>query len=326
VRVARDTARLTPSRSAGDLMTRVLYIAGWGRSGTTILDNLLGHVDKFVSVGELHNIWQRGLIDRRACGCGRPLVECDTWQAVFKAAFDGIDRVDPKAVLASQSAVRTRRSRAVLRAVREDRLETTFSYATYLRQLYDGIVAASGAEVIVDSSKFPTDAIIASGLPGYEVYVVHMVRDPRAVAYSWQRVKPVQDKIATGGNLRRVGYVRSTLVWQLYNSTISRDVRSAVGEDHYKQLHYERFATEPEAVVRELVEFVGGDLSTVPAFVDGQVTLGVAHTASGNPNRFVTGPITIRLDDEWREAMPQWKQHAVSVLAHPTLALMRASG
>jgi len=32
---------------------RVLYIAGWGRSGSTILDNVLGQVDGFFSAGEL---------------------------------------------------------------------------------------------------------------------------------------------------------------------------------------------------------------------------------------------------------------------------------
>jgi hypothetical protein len=307
-------------------MTKVLYIAGWGRSGTTILDNLLGQADGFVSTGELHHIWQRGLVDGRACGCGRPLVECDTWRAAFDAGFGGIDAVDPTAALASQASIHTRHSRTVARSLRRGTVEADVQYASYLRRLYDGIAAASGAEVIVDSSKYPTDAIVAAGLPGYEVFVVHMVRDPRAVAHSWQRVKVVQDKVAAGGTLRRVGYVRSTLVWQLYNATISGDVRRAVGNDHYRRVQYERFAAAPETVVRELIEFAGGDPSTGPAFDDSQVMLGVSHTASGNPGRFQSGPVTIRLDDEWRQAMPQWKQLAVGVLANPTLARMRTSG
>ena len=44
-------------------MTKILYVAGWGRSGTTLLDNVLGQVEGFVSTGELHNIWQRGLVE-----------------------------------------------------------------------------------------------------------------------------------------------------------------------------------------------------------------------------------------------------------------------
>lgn len=309
----------------GDRMTKVLYIAGWGRSGTTILDNLLGQTTGFVSAGELHQIWRRGLVDRRACGCGRSLVDCDNWRAAFDAGFGGFDAVDPAAALASQAAIHTRHSRAVARSLRRGTVEADFPYAWYLRRLYDGIAAVSGADVIVDSSKYPTDAIVAAGLPGYEVFVVHMLRDPRAVAHSWQRVKIVQDKVAAGGTLRRVGYVRSTLVWQFYNATISGNVRSAVGDDHYRRLQYERFASQPETVVRELIEFVGGDPLSGPVFADSQVTLGVSHTASGNPRRFQSGPVTIRIDDEWRQAMPQWKQLVVGVLANPTLARMRAT-
>ena len=40
---------------------RVLYVAGAGRSGSTVLANLLGEVPGFVSVGEVRFLWERGL-------------------------------------------------------------------------------------------------------------------------------------------------------------------------------------------------------------------------------------------------------------------------
>ncbi len=36
---------------------RVLFIAGPGRSGSTLLDLLLGQIDGFTSTGELRLIW-----------------------------------------------------------------------------------------------------------------------------------------------------------------------------------------------------------------------------------------------------------------------------
>ena len=33
--------------------TKVLFIGGYGRSGSTLLDRLLGQIDGFVSVGEV---------------------------------------------------------------------------------------------------------------------------------------------------------------------------------------------------------------------------------------------------------------------------------
>ena len=35
----------------------VLYIGGWGRSGSTLLAHLLGGLDRMVAVGELRYVW-----------------------------------------------------------------------------------------------------------------------------------------------------------------------------------------------------------------------------------------------------------------------------
>ena len=58
-----------------DPPVKVVLIVGRGRSGSTILDNVLGGIEGFVSVGELHNLWRRAILKGRLCGCGVPLVE-----------------------------------------------------------------------------------------------------------------------------------------------------------------------------------------------------------------------------------------------------------
>jgi hypothetical protein len=60
---------------------KVLYIAGWGRSGTTILDNIVGSYDSAFTTGELYYLWRRGLNQGRSCGCGTKLPHCRTWCA-----------------------------------------------------------------------------------------------------------------------------------------------------------------------------------------------------------------------------------------------------
>src|SRR4051794_12356388 len=128
-------------------MTKVLYITGWGRSGTTILDNLLGQVDGFVSTGELHYVWKRGLRDNRLCGCGQPLRDCETWQQVFEQGFGGLDKVAVAEVITRQGAVHTRGSRSILAAVRSHQVRETYPYADDLRRTYRGIEQATGARV-----------------------------------------------------------------------------------------------------------------------------------------------------------------------------------
>ncbi|MGI9157364.1 MAG: sulfotransferase [Marmoricola sp.] len=303
-------------------MTKILYIAGWGRSGTTLMDSVLGQVDGIVSTGELHNLWQRGLVDGRDCGCGLRLRDCEFWSRVFDLGFGGIGKLDPRAAIQAQSSMHTRHVLDVMRAQKAGRTMQDVAYAPHLKRLYDGIAKASQARVIVDSSKYPVDAIVAAGLPGYEVYVVHMVRDPRAVAYSWSRRKDVRDKATGGGILPRVGMLRSTVVWQLYNSVIATADRRVVGRARYLRLSYEEFASRPEEVLTRVLELVGERPSDPPLINDSQVELSATHSAGGNPDRFRSGKTTIRLDSAWKANMSPLRQVAVALLASPTWLVM----
>src|SRR5687768_409663 len=66
---------------------KVLFILGWARSGSTLLDQILGTEEGFFSTGELRWIWLRGLVQQRNCGCGRRVVECPFWTAVLERAY-----------------------------------------------------------------------------------------------------------------------------------------------------------------------------------------------------------------------------------------------
>ena len=65
---------------------KVLFLAGKGRSGGTLLANLLGQVPGFFNVGELNRLWDWGLVSNYLCGCGVPVRECPTWTAILDEA------------------------------------------------------------------------------------------------------------------------------------------------------------------------------------------------------------------------------------------------
>ena len=65
--------------------TTVVYIAGYGRSGSTLLDLLLGRLDGWFSMGEFRLFWH-ALRDHWNCGCGREVAECPIWSAVLAQA------------------------------------------------------------------------------------------------------------------------------------------------------------------------------------------------------------------------------------------------
>src|SRR2546430_17108956 len=80
--------------SEGEMVTRVLYIGGLGRSGTTLLERLLGELPGACALGEVVHLWDRDVRDDERCACGRPFSGCDFWRAVGERAFGGWDRVD----------------------------------------------------------------------------------------------------------------------------------------------------------------------------------------------------------------------------------------
>src|SRR5215204_2827150 len=56
----------------------VLYIGGHGRSGSTILAQTLGQIPGFVNVGEVWQVWYRGLRENERCGCGQPFTRASS--------------------------------------------------------------------------------------------------------------------------------------------------------------------------------------------------------------------------------------------------------
>jgi hypothetical protein len=173
---------------------RVLYIAGSGRSGSTILDRILGQLDGWFSVGELVNLWERGLIAGRKCGCGVPVPQCPLWTAVLSRAFGAPVGVDARRMaLLGRQRVRPGSLPPLLAARGRTAAPDGDEYRATLARLYRAVHDHTGCRVIVDSSKSPVYAELLATLPGADVSVVHLVRDPRASAYSWLRKKRLPD-------------------------------------------------------------------------------------------------------------------------------------
>jgi hypothetical protein len=164
-------------------------------------------------------------------------------------------------------------------------------------RLYAAVRDVSGCRVVVDSSKLPAYARVLRALPGVDLVVVHLVRDPRAAAYSWARVKHQPDGHAAA-YMQRQSVLKSSLLWDVWN--LSAPHLAGRRSGRYAVVRYEDLVARPREVVTELVT-MAGDRDDVPTFVDDRtVVLGVSHTVAGNPDRLRTGPVEIRADDEWR--------------------------
>jgi hypothetical protein len=296
---------------------KVLYVVGLGRSGSTILSNSLGQIGGYFSAGELNFIWKHNVLEDRLCGCGRAFHECPVWTRVIDEAFGGMDGVDPREMMRLQaSGTRTRHIPLMLTGRGERMLkERLEKLLTNYRRLYEAISSVTGSRVIVDSSKEPAHGYAMSLVPGVDFRVVHLIRDPRAAAYSWLKKKPQPDSEEIE-HMVRFSPTKSSVLWDAWNASAEALWRRT--PERYLRLRYEDFVTDPRASLERILGLVGVT-AELPLAGEREVRLGVSHTVSGNPNRFETGAVELRPDREWISKMNPRDRTLVTALTLPLL-------
>lgn len=302
---------------------RVLYVGGIGRSGSTLIERLIGQLPGVCPVGELVHLWERGITEGERCGCGMPFHECSFWQQVGAAAFGGWDEVEVSRVAALRAQVDRNRFIPALarRHVRAGLRETLDEYISYYARLYAAIIKVSGCELVVDSSKHPSLAHCLRWLPDVDLRVLHLVRDSRAVAYSWSRQVRRPD---TESESYMTTYSPAVAAgqWNTQNAAFHLLARAGCPT---MRLRYEDFVAAPQAAMARVAgfaglpvpdsyPFLGGDGASCWAQLDG------VHSVSGNPMRFTTGQIPISRDERWRDGLPKAQRRAVTTLTFPLLA------
>jgi UDP-N-acetylglucosamine transferase subunit ALG13 len=315
-----DLVERVVGRGDGESRLRVLFVAGWGRSGSTLLGRMLGQVPGVFSAGELRDVWLRGVIEDRLCGCGERFHACDLWSKVGQEAFGGWDGVDVEAV----HRLRLRLDRPwspprVLTSRLTPALDADVQrYVDHLAALYRAIEQVSGAGVIVDSSKIPTYALLLRRIPGIDLRVLHLVRDSRGVVFSWQ--KQVMRPDGGGADeMVRYGAAGASARYVFYNG-LTHGLGAAGLPSRF--LRYEDLVARPRLHVCDVLSFAGmqptdGDLSFLG---EHEVDLAPNHTVDGNPMRLQAGTMPIELDEAWRRDMDRRTMATVTMLTAPMLA------
>jgi hypothetical protein len=294
---------------------RILYVGGWGRSGSTLLDRLLGQVPGAFSVGEMRDVWRRGVLENRRCGCGRPFDECPFWTEVGARAFGGWSVEEAR----NLHRLRMRYDRPWMVPLLATRLYRSPGLRRYLAatgRLYAAIAEVSGADVIVDSTKIPSYALVLRRLPRVGLRFVHLVRDSRGVVHSWKKEVLRPDATGAPDRMLRYGAASASGRYLLYNWTAGLLRRSRTP---YQFVRYEDLVRELPTNLGLILSFAGLEDPRLSFVSDGHVTLRPNHSVDGNPMRFATGELPIRADEEWRTKMDERDRRTVSTLTAPLL-------
>jgi hypothetical protein len=294
---------------------RILAIVGPDRSGSTLLDTILGGIPGVFSGGEIRYLWERGLQQRRLCGCGVAVPDCPVWGQVITDAYP--HGHDAGSTVAAMGVLRTRHALTPLVPRLGRRYDGELRrLADTVAPVYRSLQRVSGAELVVDSSKRPTWMYLLRMVPDFDVRVVHLVRDPRAVAHSRKRFKRQLDSAEDRGMTQHPPAM-SALYWDIWN--VAADALSRDGGAVHR-LRYEDLVRAPESAVSELMRFAGLEGAVRPGLTDASVELSPSHTVSGNPGRFNTGTVPIRSDDAWKTDQSRTDRIVVGAITGPLLA------
>jgi hypothetical protein len=288
----------------------VLYIAGFARSGSTLLGNLLGQVRGLSHVGELGRLWlELTRTDRKTqCGCSLDLHECPFWSAILaelegSPGFPGIEEMRRWYEVATAGAGDPD----------WDALDRE-AFVDALVRTYRTVGLATGGDVIVDSTKQPAYGAVLSEIPELRVRTIHLLRDPRGVMAS--RVQKSRD-VSAAKALRVMAL--DLFRWRQVNRASHRLARATSG----LTMRYEDLTAAPGRELDRVLELVGAEADLGFIDDDGQIWLEPTHTVWGNKSRFQTGELRVSQDLRWKNELSRMEATAISL---STRALMKRYG
>lgn len=296
----------------------VIYIAGLDRSGSTVLAEILNSLSNFISVGELHTIWQHGYVDNWRSNDGHHFHRSPFWKRVH-GILSQDPHYSPGDALSLTKSIQARRFWIPLRLTfsatelddDERRYVATFS------KLYRAIWVASGGKIIIDSGKIPYHSLLLQRGSEIDFREIHIVRDPHAIAYSRQRKK-------TNSNVGRRSDVlmarhsasRVSARWIVANLSL---IMGRKRRANSVPVRYEQLAESPHQQVSEILRRfnIDGSADELLPLKSHRFCPEASVAFSGNSSRFSKEFSAIKLDDAWRKNLPILDRVIVSAITFP---------
>ena len=259
----------------------VLYVGGYGRSGSTVISTMLASHPDIVSIGEAAFVLDELGSSDRVCSCGEPYGACPFWGAWVGTHPD--DRHDGSTLT---SVERTRRLPAlILGVVGRGRRA---AYRAFNDELFHHAAASGPATIVVDSSKSAWltggRALALRRVAGFDVRLLHVVRDGR---------RTLDSVLKTGSNWELEGLksrrgarsLRGSVGWVVAN-LVTQLTGWVLGSSRYLRLRHEDVLQDPRASLEAVARLLGVDLSAVVQRVEDRKGFQVGHQTGGNRVRF----------------------------------------
>jgi len=257
---------------------KYIYITGRGRSGSTVIDAMLGNSKSIESVGEL--VSGMGRV-HAMCSCGEKMKECDYWTDI-QNEYESKSTQDFDEF--SKDTVKSGHIKYFL--------STLLSNSLFYRKLSketeiftEGLIKIAGKKAILDSSKNPNRALFLAKFYS-DSKIIHLIKHPDGVAASKYkfigRGKGYKFLRRTYLNPRLAPIYMTIEAMSWFIGNIMIGVIKLVKPNKVILVKYEDFGTQPEITFQKLSKFLEIDLDEVRDAVIKGHPLTFGHTIGGN--------------------------------------------
>jgi hypothetical protein len=300
----------------------VAYILAASHSGSTLLAMLLNAHPDVVTVGEL-KATNLGDVTRYRCSCGKLIRECRFWASVSQGMtergvpFDiGEARTDFRAGVSAYTRwlLRPLHRGRVLEGIRDAALALSPSWRSGLRRvqqrnlaLVETLCELTGARVIVDSSKIALRLKYLLRNPAFNIKVIRLLRDGRAVALTYAdpaAFADAQDPCLRSGGSGAIGpgkrrsFAQAAREWRRGNEE-AENLLATLDPSRWTSIRYEDLCASPRDVLAGVFTFLGLDPGKAAADFRS-----VEHHILGNGMR-LDSTSEVRLDERWKSVLTE---------------------
>ena len=277
-------------------MKRIVFVAGYGRSGSTLIERILNASEQVFAAGEMKFM----LTEATRHGVYE---ESPIWSRV-KSDLDASDQFG-KCAEGVRAEFETIPSGLFKYPMRRFFRSAWSNYVSFTNASFAALskYIPESCDWIIDSSKTGRDSFLRPqalrAVTGKPIKMLHVVRDPRGcytsiLKGSNRRMERGQDPELS------IPFIRTCFSWNLAN--IGAHLYGVFHSKDYMRVRYEDYVAEPRRELERISEFLGVSFESAILALENETTIPVADQVYGNRMRKDT-TVRLRSDTSWRASV-----------------------
>lgn len=271
-------------------MKRVIYIMGAGRSGTTLLDIILGNANDIFSCGELISFPKLKGIPH---GFEKESKQFLFWKNVEKSLFEKNKEFQYDDLIRTVNAVESHRT-FFNNLFRLTPARILKDYYQYIDNFFESLFSHIKEDIVVDSSKYPGRAFALSRQNKWQIDYIYLIRNPIGVVHSFSKSDVEQP---------RKGFLFANIYYFVINM-MCQLVKIHIGESKLLTIRYEDFLRNSTEVLHRIEYRLSLDLRFPKRLIEDNIPLKVGCLFEGNRIRLKNEIIISRKNSDFHHS---WK-------------------